>query len=59
MGVNVRVNQSMLELFGGDPAFFEMPADQLPPALLQRAATPLTEANGCVVPSLAISDLGR
>ena len=55
MGVNVRVNQSMLELLGGDPAFFEMPADELPPALLQRAATPLTEVNGCIVPALTPS----
>ncbi len=55
MGVNVRVNQSMLELLGGDSAFFEMPADELPPALLQKAATPLTEANGCVVPVLTPS----
>jgi hypothetical protein len=52
MRVNVRVNQSMLELLGGDPAFFEMPVEELPPALLDKAATPLTEAKGCVVPAL-------
>ena len=53
--MNVRVNQNMLELLGGDPAYFEMPVNELPPALIQRAATPLTEANGCVVPALAPS----
>ena len=52
MNVNVRVNQNMLELLGGDPEFFEMPRDELSPALLQKAATPLTEINGCVVPAL-------
>lgn len=51
--MNVRVNQSMLELLGGDPAYFEMPIDELPPALLQKAAMPLTEANGFIVPAHA------
>jgi hypothetical protein len=52
MKVNVRINQSMLELLGGDPEFFEMPINELSSALLQKAATPLTEIDGCVVPAL-------
>jgi hypothetical protein len=50
--VNVRVNQSMLELLGGDPEFFEMPTNELPPTLLEKAGIPLTEVGGCVVPAL-------
>jgi len=48
--VNVRVNQRMLQLLGGDPEFFEMSAKELPAALLEKAATPLTEKDGCIVP---------
>lgn len=50
--MNVRVNQSMLKLLGGDPEFFEMSINELSPALLQKAATPLMEINGCIVPAL-------
>jgi hypothetical protein len=53
MTVIIRTNQSMLVLLGGDAAFFEMPVYELPPALLHRAATPLVEVNGCIVPALA------
>jgi hypothetical protein len=55
MKVNVRVNQSMLELLGGDPEFFEMSANELPIALLDKAATPLIEKDGCIVPALSPS----
>lgn len=39
-------------MLGGNPAVFEMPVNVLPSALLQKVSTPLTEANGCVVPAL-------
>jgi hypothetical protein len=34
MKVNVGVNQSMLELLGGDPEFFEMPINELSSAFM-------------------------
>jgi hypothetical protein len=57
MTVHVRTNKSMLELLGGDPEFFEMPVNDLPAALLEKAKTPLVEVNGCVVPASADSQV--
>ena len=51
MKMKVRFNQSMLALLGGDPEYFEMPTHELPPMLLDRARTRLTEVNGCLVPA--------
>ena len=52
MNVKIRMNKSMLALLGGDPEFFEPPLNDLPTALLQKAAAPLTEIDGIVVPAL-------
>ena len=41
----------MLELLGGDPEYFEMPMHDMPRALMERAGMPITEVNGCMVPS--------
>jgi hypothetical protein len=48
--MKIRVNRSMLELLGGDPEFFEPSSLDLPQALSERAAMPLTEVDGCIVP---------
>ena len=48
--MNIRVNRSMLELLGGDPEYFEPSSLDIPQALRERAATPLTEVDGCIVP---------
>jgi hypothetical protein len=53
--MNVRVNQGMLKLLGGDPEFFEMSANELPATLLEKAAAPLMEKDGCIVPALSPS----
>jgi len=51
--MNIRVNESMLELLGGDPDYFEPPSLDIPHALIEKAATPLIEieVDGCIVPA--------
>ncbi len=48
--MNVRVNQAMLRLLGGDPEYFETSTLPIPEALLERTEQGFKEVDGCVVP---------
>jgi hypothetical protein len=48
--MKLRVNKRMLELLGGDPAFYESGSIDFPPELMIAASLRFKEVDGCVVP---------
>ena len=53
--VEVRVNDAMLTLLGGDPEFYEMSALDIPDKLLRLFADGFVETQNCILPQRMIS----